>query len=52
MKVTSIGVAGAGTMGMGIALCAAQHGYPTILFDVNETVLANAEKNIHKNLHM
>ncbi len=50
MKVTSIGVAGAGTMGMGIALCAAQHGYPTILFDVNETVLANAEKNIHKNL--
>jgi 3-hydroxybutyryl-CoA dehydrogenase len=37
-------------MGSGIALCAAQNGYHTILFDTNETVIAIAEKSINKNL--
>ena len=48
--INKICVTGAGTMGSGIALCAAQNGYKTILFDTNETVIANAEKSINKNL--
>jgi len=48
--INKICVTGAGTMGSGITLCAAQNGYHTILFDTNETVIANAEKSINKNL--
>jgi 3-hydroxybutyryl-CoA dehydrogenase len=48
--INKICVTGAGTMGSGIALCAAQNGFDTILFDTNETVLANAETGINKNL--
>jgi 3-hydroxybutyryl-CoA dehydrogenase len=48
--INKICVTGAGTMGRGIALCAAQNGYQTILFDTNETVITNAEKSINKNL--
>ena len=49
--INKICVTGAGTMGSGIALCAAQNGFDTILFDTNETVLANAETGINKNLN-
>ena len=38
----TICVAGAGTMGSGIALAFAQAGLSTILFEINETVLSNA----------
>jgi len=48
--INKICVTGAGTMGSGIALCAAQNGYQTILFDTNETVITNAQKSINKNL--
>ena len=37
-------------MGSGIAQVAAQSGFATILFDVDETVLENAKKFIQKNL--
>jgi len=50
MKVNNICVAGAGTMGMGIALCAAQNGFTTLLFDVSEVVLSKAKESIDKNL--
>src|SRR6185312_12340583 len=49
MTIT-ICVCGAGTMGSGIAQVCAQSGFDTILFDVNETVLANAQISIQKNL--
>ena len=49
MTIT-IAVCGAGTMGSGIAQVAAQNGFETILFDVNEKVLENAQKFIQKNL--
>jgi 3-hydroxybutyryl-CoA dehydrogenase len=49
--INKICVTGAGTMGSGIALCAAQNGFDTILFDTNEIVLANAESGIIKNLN-
>lgn len=43
-------MAGAGTMGSGIALAAAQSGYDVTLFDTNPTVLEKAGTAIIKNL--
>lgn len=48
--IITICVCGAGTMGSGIAQVAAQSGFATILFDVDETVLENAKISIQKNL--
>lgn len=48
--VNTICVCGAGTMGSSIAQVAAQSGFNTILFDVNETVLEKAKDSIQKNL--
>ena len=50
MTIHSICVCGAGTMGSGIAQVAAQAGYSTVLYELNETVSANAQKSISKNL--
>jgi len=44
-------VAGAGTMGSGIALAAAQSRYNVTLYDTNETVLEKAKTAISKNLN-
>jgi 3-hydroxybutyryl-CoA dehydrogenase len=49
MKI-SICVCGSGTMGSGIAQLAAQSGFETILYDVNEAALENALGQIEKNL--
>ena len=48
--INNICVIGAGTMGSGIAQVAAQSGFATILFDINETVLEKAKTGIQKNL--
>ena len=48
--INSICVCGAGTMGSGIAQVMAQHGFKMVLFDLDQDVLKNAEKNIAKNL--
>ena len=48
--IEEICVAGAGTMGTGIALTAAQNSYPVILFDTNQSVLDRARAAIDKNL--
>ncbi|MGN6195986.1 MAG: 3-hydroxyacyl-CoA dehydrogenase family protein [Ginsengibacter sp.] len=48
--IITICVCGAGTMGSGIAQVAAQNGFATILFDVNEIVLAKSKNIIEKNL--
>lgn len=48
--VKNICVAGAGTMGSGIALCAAQYGFDVILFDLNPEVIEKAKKQIGANL--
>lgn len=50
--IKKIGVAGAGTMGSGIALVCAQHGFDTLLFDVNQEALAKARNNIRGNLKL
>jgi 3-hydroxybutyryl-CoA dehydrogenase len=46
----TICVCGAGTMGSGIAQVAAQAGYTTIQFDVNEEMLEKSKANIAKSL--
>lgn len=48
--IKSIGVIGAGTMGLGIAQISAMAGYNTILFDIDEKALTKAEQIIVKNL--
>ena len=45
-NIKTICVCGAGTMGSGIAQVAAQAGYTTIQFDVNETMLAKSRSSI------
>ena len=51
MTINTICVCGAGTMGSGIAQVSAQAGFYTILYEVNETVLAKAKISIEKNLN-
>jgi len=48
--MTTICICGAGTMGNGIAQVAANAGYQTILYDLNEAVLDKAKAGIEKNL--
>lgn len=48
MEIKTIGIAGAGTMGAGIAQVCATYGYKTILFDVNENTLVKAKTSIEK----
>ena len=46
MEIQTIGVAGAGKMGHGIALSAAMAGYPVVLHDRTDEDLARAKINI------
>ncbi|MEQ1553585.1 MAG: 3-hydroxyacyl-CoA dehydrogenase NAD-binding domain-containing protein [Ferruginibacter sp.] len=49
--IKNICVAGAGTMGSGIALCAAQNNFVVVLFDTNQNGIENAKNTITKNLN-
>jgi 3-hydroxybutyryl-CoA dehydrogenase len=50
--IQTVCIIGAGTMGSGIAQVAAQSGFATLLFDINNIVLKNAGDNIQKNLQL
>lgn len=50
MTINTICVCGAGTMGSGIAQVAAQAGFATILYELNDAVLAKAKTGIDKSL--
>jgi 3-hydroxybutyryl-CoA dehydrogenase len=50
MIINSICVCGAGTMGSGIAQAAAQAGFYTLLYELNNEVLGKAKSGIEKNL--
>ncbi len=50
MKISKIGIVGAGQMGNGIAHVAAQAGYDVILQDLDETLVAKGLATIGKNL--
>ncbi|MFY8109313.1 MAG: 3-hydroxyacyl-CoA dehydrogenase family protein, partial [Bacteroidia bacterium] len=49
-KIQIIAVAGAGTMGLGIAQVCAVAGYKTLLFDINPDMLSKAKSAITKSL--
>src|SRR5687768_9703969 len=49
--IQNVCVAGAGTMGSGIALSAALSGFPVVLFDTNSNVLDKARISIETNLN-
>ncbi len=51
MDVQTIAVVGAGTMGRGIAYAAVAGGFRTLLTDVSEPVLAQAQAYIRETLH-
>ena len=46
MAIKTVGVAGSGTMGAGIAIVAARAGFKTIVYDTNAEALARARKQI------
>ncbi|MEP6712834.1 MAG: 3-hydroxyacyl-CoA dehydrogenase NAD-binding domain-containing protein [Ferruginibacter sp.] len=48
--IKNVCVVGAGTMGSGIALAAAQNNLPVILFDINGAVITKAKTQIDSNL--
>ncbi len=50
-QVKTIAVAGAGTMGAGIAQLAAQAGYPTVLYDLSADLLEKGLSGIRTNLN-
>lgn len=49
-NIKTVGIAGAGTMGQGIAISCALAGYNTILFDVNAALSAKAIQQIEDSL--
>ncbi|MEC9488831.1 MAG: 3-hydroxybutyryl-CoA dehydrogenase [Halanaerobium sp.] len=50
MKIKTVGIIGAGTMGMGIAQTAAAAGYQVLLRDIKEEYLERCRKNIDRSL--
>lgn len=50
MRIQTIAVLGAGTMGRGIAHVSAQGGYATLLFDTQPEALESALSIVHRNL--
>ena len=48
--MNNICICGAGTMGSGIAQVAAQSGFPTILYDVNESMISRASSKLENDL--
>ena len=52
LMINTICICGAGTMGSGIAQTAAQHGYHTILYDINEEIIAKAKAKIDSDLRI
>lgn len=49
-NIQTVGVVGAGVMGLGIAQACAMAGYNTLLFDVNSTAVTEAFQQINRNL--
>jgi len=50
--IKKIAVCGAGTMGSGIAEVCARHGFTTVQFDVNKTMLEKSKTSIEKSLQV
>ncbi|WP_437621814.1 3-hydroxyacyl-CoA dehydrogenase family protein [Sorangium sp. So ce1151] len=50
MEFASVGVIGAGVMGVGVAQALAQTGHQVVLLDVTDDILSNAKKEVRNNL--
>lgn len=50
MQIETVCVCGAGTMGRGIAQVTATAGYPTIVYELNDTVLQQAQEALYGDL--
>ena len=50
LDIRTVGIAGAGTMGAGIAQLYAHHRFEVQLYDVSEAILARAEQRILQGL--
>jgi 3-hydroxybutyryl-CoA dehydrogenase len=50
MSINKIGIAGAGTMGRGIALCAITNGFKVIMYDINQEILDNSSIAVRKGI--
>ncbi len=48
--IKKVGIVGAGTMGHGIALNFALHGYPTVINDISDEILKQSKKNVESAL--
>jgi 3-hydroxybutyryl-CoA dehydrogenase len=51
IQIKKVGIAGAGTMGAGIALVCAQAGYEVVLFDIQDQMLEKAKTSIDFSLN-
>jgi 3-hydroxybutyryl-CoA dehydrogenase len=52
MKLETVGVIGAGVMGVGVSQNLAQSGFQVLLIDINEEILANAKREIKQNIRL
>jgi 3-hydroxybutyryl-CoA dehydrogenase len=52
MKIDSVGVVGAGVMGVGVAQSLAETGHRVVLVDLTEDLLEGARKTIRQNMRM
>lgn len=50
MEFTTVGVVGAGVMGVGVAQNLAQTGHQVVLVDVSDAVLDNARRELRNSL--
>lgn len=51
MKISHIGVVGAGQMGAGIAQVAAMHGYQVTITDISSVMLERGQQQVSKSVH-
>ena len=51
MKIKTIGIIGAGTMGQGIAVVSAKAGYTVLLHDIKDEYVKKGLHSIHRQKH-
>jgi len=52
LEIRTVGVVGAGVMGIGVAQCLAQSEYVALLVDLNDEILERARRQIKENLRL
>src|SRR5579885_1894257 len=52
MRIRTVGVVGAGVMGVGVAQSLAQTGHDVILVDISDAILEHAQEEIIRNIRL